>query len=594
MVPPAAASVASPSTAPAPPRIELPEAGLDGEARRLAATCGITLPVARILTARGVTGDAVEPFLTPRLDRMHDPLLLADMERAAARLADAVAAGESVGIFADYDVDGVTSCSLLTEFFTACGATLHRYLPDRLKEGYGLNGHGLEVLAEAGCTVVVTVDCGINAREPARRAGELGIDLIITDHHEVEAPMPEAFAVVNPKRPDSAYPFREICGVGVAFNLAVAVRRELTARGHFADGEAPDLKSLLDIVALGTIGDMVPLIDVNRAWVRRGLALINGRGRPAFRALAHAAGLANKPLTAGQVAFQLSPRINALGRLGDPTAGVALLTTTRFREAEPLAELCQKENQRRRGIEGRILTEAVAQAEAAGGAARRAIVVASARWHPGVIGIVASRLVERYHRPAVVLAVAEETARASVRSIPGIDIHRVLTGFADRLIHFGGHPYAAGLTVETVRIGELGDYLHTTLDREVAAERWQRAVRVDSVLRFSEVTLRLMEELKRLEPFGMGNREPLFLTRGARLTRLRRIGDGSHLAMAVEEGGITFPGVWFRAGDRLDDLRAAGPVDLIYRLKLDDFRDQLRIQVQIQEVAGALCAPEEG
>ena len=584
MVPPAA--VAS-SAAPAPPRIELPEAALEGEVRRLAASCGITLPVARILLSRGITGDAVEPFLTPRLDRMHDPLLLADMERAATRLADAVVAGEPIGIFADYDVDGVTSCSLLTELFTACGATLHRYLPDRLKEGYGLNGHGLEVLAEAGCAVVVTVDCGINARGPARRAGELGLDLIITDHHEVEEPMPEAFAVVNPKRPDSAYPFREVCGVGVAFNLAVAVRRELTARGHFGDGEPPDLKSLLDIVALGTIGDMVPLIDVNRAWVRRGLTLINSRGRPAFRALAHAAGLANKPLTAGQVAFQLSPRINALGRLGDPAAGVALLTSRDPREAEPLAELCQKENQRRRAIEGRILTEAVAQADAAGGASRRAIVVSSGRWHPGVIGIVASRLVERYHRPAVVLAVADETARASVRSIPGVDIHRVLTGFADRLLNFGGHPYAAGLTVETARIDELADYLHTTLDGEVAAERWQRAVRVDSLLRFSEVTLRLMEELKRLEPFGMGNREPLFLTRGARLTRLRRIGDGSHLAMAVEEGGTTFPGVWFRAGDRIDDLREAGPLDLVYRLKLDDFRDQLRIQVQIQEVVGA-------
>ncbi len=583
MVSPATATPATPAS----PRIDLPAPELEGEARRLAASCGITLPVARILAGRGITGEAVEPYLTPRLDRMHDPLLLADMERAATRLADAVVAGEAIGIFADYDVDGVTSCSLLTELFAACGATLHRYLPDRLKEGYGLNGHGLEVLAAAGCGVVVTVDCGINAREPARRAGELGLDLIITDHHEVEEPMPEAFAVINPKRPDSAYPFREICGVGVAFNLAVAVRRELIARGHFEAAAPPDMKPLLDIVALGTIGDMVPLVDVNRAWVRRGLALINGRVRPAFRALAHAAGLDGKPLTAGQVAFQLAPRINALGRLGDPSAGVALLTAGSAREAEPLAELCQKENQRRRSIEGRILSEAVEQAEAAGGAARRAVVVASERWHPGVIGIVASRLVERYHRPAVVLSVMGERARGSVRSIPGVDIHRVLTGFADRLIDFGGHPYAAGLTVAAEEIEPLADYLHATLDAEVAESRWQRTIRVDSELRFAEITLRLMEELKRLEPFGMGNREPLFLTRGVCFKQVRRIGDGSHLAMGVEEGGVTFPGVWFRAGERYDALRGAGAVDIVYRLKLDDFRDQLRIQIQIQEVAGA-------
>ncbi|HBB40336.1 MAG: single-stranded-DNA-specific exonuclease RecJ [Nitrospirae bacterium CG18_big_fil_WC_8_21_14_2_50_70_55] len=582
MIPPGALD----PTAPAPPRIELPAAELEDETLRLAVARGITLPVARILVARGITGAAVEPFLTPRLDQMHDPLLLADLGRAAARLADAVVAGEAIGIFADYDVDGVTSCALLTELFTACGAPCHRYLPDRLKEGYGLNGHGLELLAEAGCGVVVTVDCGINGRGPAERAKELGLDLIITDHHEVVEPMPDAFAVVNPKRPDSAYPFREICGVGVAFNLAVAVRAVLVERGHFGGRVVPDLKAFLDIVALGTIGDMVPLIDVNRAWVRRGLALINGRGRPGLRALAEVAGLAHKPLTAGQVAFQLAPRINALGRLGDPGGGVALLTTVDFQEAAPLAERCQEENQRRRALEAQILGEAVALAEAAGGAARRAIVVASGRWHPGVIGIVAARLVERYHRPAVVLAVAGERARGSVRSIPGVDIHHVLTGFAGRLESFGGHPYAAGLTVATARIDELADYLHTTLEREVAASWWARTVRVDSLLGFSEVTLRLMEELKRLEPFGMGNREPLFLTRGARLSRLRRIGDGSHLAVAVEEGGTTFPGVWFHAGDRLEALRDAPPLDLIYRLKLDDFHDQLRIQIQIQEIAG--------
>ncbi|RMF78984.1 MAG: single-stranded-DNA-specific exonuclease RecJ, partial [Nitrospirae bacterium] len=338
--------------------LQLPGPEVEEAARRIAARCGLTPAVARILAGRGLTPEAVIPFLEPRLDRMHDPFLLPDMEVAARRLARAVAAGEAIGIFADYDVDGVTSCALLTEFLGGCGATVHRYLPDRMREGYGLNAQGLEALAAAGCRVVVTVDCGINARGPAARARELGLDLIITDHHEVEEPLPEALAVVDPKRPDSRYPFAEIAGCGVAFNLAVAVRRCLAEAGHFPEGP-PDLRPLLDVLALGTIGDMVPLVDVNRAWVRRGLALLNGRVRPGLRALASAAGLDGRPLTAGQVAFQLAPRINALGRLGDPTAGVALLTAADAATAAPLAERCQQENQRRRQIEGRIVEEAV-------------------------------------------------------------------------------------------------------------------------------------------------------------------------------------------------------------------------------------------
>ncbi|MGD2064817.1 MAG: DHH family phosphoesterase, partial [Nitrospirota bacterium] len=291
-------------------RLDLPERAVEAQARRLAEERGLTLPVARILAGRGMTaGDAIDGFLAPRLDRMHDPFLLPDMETAVERLAAAIRAGEAIGVFGDYDVDGVTGSAILTEFLRSCGAVVQTYMPDRLKEGYGLNSLGLERLAALGVKVVVTVDCGINARAPARRAIELGIDLIITDHHEVEPPLPEALAVVNPKVDGSAYPFAEIAGVGVAFNLLVALRRRLVESGFFPDGAAPDLKGALDIVALGTIGDMVPLVDVNRAWVRRGLQQINRRQRPGLRALTRAAGIPVKPLTAGQVAFQLAPRI---------------------------------------------------------------------------------------------------------------------------------------------------------------------------------------------------------------------------------------------------------------------------------------------
>jgi single-stranded-DNA-specific exonuclease len=543
----------------------------------------LTLAVARILAGRGIAqGDALDGFLAPRLDRMHDPFLLPDMETAVDRLAAAIRGGEAIGIFGDYDVDGVTGSAILTEFLRACGATVYPYLPDRLKEGYGLNALGLERLADLGAKVVVTVDCGINARQPAQRAIELKIDLIITDHHEVEPPLPAALAVVNPKVAGSAYPFVEIAGVGVAFNLLVALRRRLVATDFFPEGAAPDLKGLLDIVALGTIGDMVPLVDVNRAWVRRGLQQINRRQRPGFRALTRAAGMPVKPLTAGQVAFQLAPRINALGRLGDPAAGVELLTTPGLGEADRLADLCEGENRRRRAIEASILEEAIAQVEGRGGP-RRGIVVSSPQWHPGVVGIVASRLVERYHRPATVLAEMGDQARGSVRTIAGVDIHRVLTGFAHQLDDFGGHPYAAGLSIRTCRIPALADFLHDALERDVAPERWQRAIRVDCELGFGEIDFRLLEELKGLEPFGVGNPEPMFLTRGVGLQRVRRIGDGSHLSMVVTADGFTYPAVWFRQGNRCEELGGGSAWDLVYQLKLDDWRDQIRIQLLVRE-----------
>jgi single-stranded-DNA-specific exonuclease len=573
----------SPPTADQACRLRLPDAASEAVARRLAAEHGL----ARILAGRGIaTAEAMEAFLQPRLDRMPDPLLLPGMETAVARLAAAIRGGEAIGIFGDYDVDGVTSSAILVEFLRGCGATVHAYLPDRLKEGYGLNATGLGHLASLGVKVVVTVDCGINAREPARRARELGLALIITDHHEVEPPLPDALAVVNPKIEGSAYPFAEIAGVGVAFNLLVALRRRLGEDGFFADGAAPDLKAALDVVALGTIGDMVPLVEVNRAWVRRGLQQLNRRTRPAFRALTRVANVPAKPLTAGQVAFQLAPRINALGRLGDPTAGVTLLTTADTREAQRLAELCDGENRRRRTIESAILEEAVAQVEG-NGVVRRGIVVSAPQWHPGVIGIVASRLVERYHRPAMVLAEMGDRARGSVRTIPGVDIHRVLSGFAHRLEDFGGHPYAAGLTIRTSRIPALADFLHEALDREVAPERWQRTVRVDCELSFAEIDFRLLEELKGLEPFGVGNPEPLFHTRGVRLERVRRIGDGSHLAMVVAADGFAYPGVWFGQGERFAQLSGGGEWDLVYQLKLDDWRDQIRIKAVIKEAVPA-------
>ena len=412
--------------------------------------------VGRVLAARGIAADDAPDYLDPTLRRLlPDPLHLLDMETAIARLAAALEAGEKIAVFGDYDVDGATSAALLSRFFEAVAEAPTIYIPDRLREGYGPNAAAMRMLAAQDVKVVVTVDCGISAFDALEDAADAGLDVIVVDHHVAEARLPQACAVIDPNRLDDASPHRQLAAVGVAFLLVVGLNRHLREAGWYRERAEPDLRQWLDLVALGTVCDVVPLTGVNRAFVRQGLTMMRQRRNVGLRALGDVAGL-EEPPGVYHLGFILGPRVNAGGRVGEASLGARLMTTEDESEASEIARHLDALNRERQAIEQAVLEEAIEQVETAGGgtpASAPLVLVHDERWHAGVIGIVASRLKERYNRPAVVVAWedgADGIGKASCRSVPGVDIGAAITAArqADLLVNGGGHPMAAGFTVE--------------------------------------------------------------------------------------------------------------------------------------------------
>lgn len=475
----------------------------EAQVARYAQHYGLPDIVARLLVIRQV--EEVEAFLTPRLKTaLPDPLHLLDMDVAAQRVAAAVISGETIAIFGDYDVDGATSSALLMRYLRALGAVPMVYIPDRMKEGYGPNAEAFRALQEKGATLVITVDCGTMAFEPLEAAHAAGLDVIVVDHHIGAAQRPKALAIVNPNRLDEASPHGQLAAVGVAFLLAIAVNTQLRSRGFFAKKTEPDVRSLLDIVALGTVCDMVPLTGVNRALVAQGLKVMAARHNLGIRTLLDQAAVSEAP---GVYAcgFVLGPRINAGGRVGKSDLGVRLLTTEDTAEALGLARELEQLNAERRAIEAMVLEEALALAEKMDPQAP-VVVVAGDRWHPGVIGIVAGRLKERLGKPVAVVALHEGIGKASARSVAGFDFGAAVIAAreAGLLVAGGGHAMAAGFTVLEGKLPALNAFL---------AERWAatgamaevRALRLDGVLSLGGATPELVSQLEKLGPFGQGN-----------------------------------------------------------------------------------------
>jgi single-stranded-DNA-specific exonuclease len=415
---------------------------------------------ARVLINRGfATPEAATAFLADRLSDLPDPYLMKGMRAAADRICEALAARQRITLYGDYDVDGVCSTALLFLFLRDLGANVDTYIPHRLDEGYGLNASAVERLAASGTRVLVTLDCGITSFAEISRAKDLGVDVVIVDHHAVPDTLPPALAVLNPHQPGCGYPTRHLCAAGVAFNLCVGIRQRLRAQGMFGprpdSGQVrrkePNLRSILDLVALATVADVVPLTGANRVLVKHGLEELTAARRPGIQALKEISGLAaQSPVTAGQVGFRLGPRINAAGRLHDASLGLRLLCAETLEEARPLAAALDAANLERRGIEQEILVEALRQAEAL--APAKGLVLHSPSWHPGVIGIVASRVVERFHRPTVMVALKDGVGRGSGRSIEGFNLVTALKECASHLVKYGGHKQAAGLALETDRL----------------------------------------------------------------------------------------------------------------------------------------------
>ncbi len=578
------------------PRLADPRAG-----SALASTLELPALVGQVLAARDVTPEAADDFLNPTLRRLlPDPLHLRDMDGAVARLAAAITGGERIGIFGDYDVDGATSSALLERFLRHVGAEATVYIPDRVREGYGPNTPALRMLAAQDVRVVVTVDCGTAAFAPLEAAAEAGLDVIVIDHHLAEARLPRAHAVVNPNRLDEESPHRALAAVGVAFLLVVGVNRALREAGWFgAERGEPDLREWLDLVALGTVCDVVPLVGLNRALVRQGLRVMAGRRNIGLAALADVGGLDQAP-TPYHLGFVLGPRVNAGGRIGEPSLGARLLATDDPEEAAAIAARLDGLNRERRALEAAALEAAVEQVEAARRADAPLIVAAAADWHVGVIGIVASRLKERYGRPAIVVAVENGTGRASCRSVPGVDIGAAITAArqASLVVNGGGHPMAAGFTVETERLADLTVFLAERLGPAVAARGTERRIRIDGTLSPEGATVELVDTLARIGPFGAGNPEPRFAIADARVAYASIVGQGHVRCTLAGRSGAQLRGIAFRAADTaLGQALLGGRDALVHatgKLRVDRRFGAERVELFIDDAASAASsAPQE-
>ncbi|MGQ3282927.1 single-stranded-DNA-specific exonuclease RecJ [Bosea sp. (in: a-proteobacteria)] len=535
-----------------PWRDRLDAAGL-GRAEALTQREGLPDILARLLAGRGVEPNEAQSFLEPRLrDLLPDPGTLIDMGPAAARLARAVESGERVAIFGDYDVDGACSAALLADFLTQAGARPRIHIPDRLIEGYGPNSEAIRQLAVEGATLLVTVDCGTTSHEPLAEARRLGLDVVVLDHHQAPERLPEVEALVNPNRQDDLSGLGHLCAAGVVFLALVATRAELRRRGAWGSrGGEPDLLAALDLVALATVADVVPLQGLNRAFVRQGLAILRGRARPGLAALMDVAGL-DGPVQPWHLGFLLGPRINAGGRIGDAGLGARLLLTTDEIEARAIAAELNRLNQERQEIERQAVIEAISQADHAlmRDPALAVLLASSPDWHPGIVGLVAARLKERFRKPAFALALnGEGGATGSGRSVAGVDLGRAVRAAVEAglAVKGGGHAMAAGVTLAPGQDATFHAFLAQRLASEVAAAGESEALLVDAALSAGGATPRLLAEIDRAGPFGQGSPEPVFVFPAHRLTDAVEIGSGGHVRVKLKGGdGASVGGVAFR------------------------------------------------
>lgn len=553
--------------------------------------------VARVLAARGVAPEDCAAYLAPNLKSLlPDPSTLTDMDKAASRIAGAIMAGERVAVFGDYDVDGATSSALLKRFFQAVGSDIRIYIPDRIREGYGPNAPALMTLKDEGIRLIVTVDCGTMAHRVLGLAADAGLEIVVVDHHQAEPALPPAFALVNPNRLDDTSGQGTLAAVGVAFLLLVAINRRLREGGWYETHEAPDLLGFLDLVALGTVCDVVPLVGLNRAFVTQGLRVMARRGNVGLKALGDVARLEGAP-GPYHLGYLLGPRVNAGGRVGRADLGARLLTTGDADEAGRIALELDRLNKERQTIEAQVLEEALAQVDMELGALRRnapppVIMAAAKGWHPGVIGIVAARIKERYERPAIVVAFdGKGEGKGSGRSIQGVDLGRAVTAAleAGLLVNGGGHAMAAGLTIREEKLDALREFLEARLDAQVSAASESRALRLDGALSARGANRALYDLLEQAGPYGAGNPEPRFAIPATRVVHTDIVGQGHVRCILSGEDGARLKAIAFRAaetplGRALMD-RGLGAVHVAGRLKADDWRGRHDVQFTIEDAA---------
>jgi len=532
--------------------------------------------IARLLLNRGIEDlEAGQIFLNPRLEFLHDPFLFKEMEPAVERIVKALKGKEPIMIFGDYDVDGITATSLLYLVLTRLGANVSYYIPNRVSEGYGLSEGGIREAAGRGVSLIISVDCGITANEEIDLAHSLGIDTIITDHHEVQEQIPRAEAVLDPKNPRDEYPDAGLAGVGVAFKLA----QGLYARLGLDDSE---LENHLDLVALGTAADIVPLVGENRILTRFGLEQVTKTDKVGLRSLVEITGLMGEEIQTGHVVFILAPRINAVGRLGDAERAITLLATNQPDRARSIANFLNDENRRRQGIDETILREALDLVERTVDLENdRVICLASDKWHPGVIGIVASRVVEKYYRPTVLIALEDDEGKGSGRSISGFNLYQALEDCQEHLIRFGGHKYAAGLTINASKVTVFRECLNRIATERINPELMIPSLKIDIRIDLKEIGEPLLASLGELAPFGPQNMRPVMMASNLEVVGYPRVVGRNHLKFKIRQNDRTLDVIAFNQGGRLGDLQVGKPT-LSLAFVLEENRWQGRSALQLR------------
>ncbi|HDP69169.1 MAG TPA: single-stranded-DNA-specific exonuclease RecJ [Candidatus Marinimicrobia bacterium] len=545
----------------------------------LAAELQIPLPIATVLYNRGFTDSAnIQHFFNPSFQDLYDPFLMLDMEKAVDRLQKALLNRETVLIYGDYDVDGTTATSLLYLFLHEIGLSTCYYIPDREKEGYGLSKAGIDEAIQKKASLIISCDCGINAFDEIDYAGANGIDLIVTDHHEPAEKLPAALAILDPKRESDPYPFKELCGAGVAFKMLQA----FSLKNNIPQEK---LYRHLDLVAIGTAADIVPILDENRVLVSKGLEYLNRTNKVGVNALLKVSGFTNKILNVVNIVFGLAPRINAAGRLGEATRAVKLLTSFDRGESRALSSLLEQENKQRQNIEKDTIDQAILQLNATHDIYKdKLFVLSGENWHQGVIGIVASKIKEIYNRPVVMISTQNGIGKGSARSIADFDLYNAFTRCADLLENYGGHKMAAGLTIKKEMIPRFQQRIQRIANQQITEEMLNPRLTIDCEIDFAEINQDLLLHLKKMAPFGPGNMRPVFMSRNLTVAGLPRIVGENHLKFKASKNKKIISAIGWKLGTLYEMLVSNRPLDMAFVIEENEWNGIKEIQLNIKDI----------
>ena len=542
---------------------------------RIAKEQGISTLLAKILVNRGIIdGKQIKIFLEPQRHDFHNPFSMLDMEKAVNRIIQAINNKEKTIIYGDYDVDGITSITVLKKFLNERGLDVDYYIPNRLEEGYGLNKEAIEEIAKKGYKLMITVDCGISGVEEVELANSLGIETIITDHHEQLDVLPNAYAIINPKRRDNTYPFRGLAGVGVVFKVIQAISMKLNL-------DEKEYLKYLDIVCIGTISDIVPLVDENRVIAKLGLMLVKCTKNVGLKELIQESGY--KTIDSGMVSFGIAPRINACGRMGKQEEALELFLTDNPEKAKTITKRLNEYNTQRQETEKQIFEQAISELEKENLEEKSSIVLAGENWHHGVIGIVASRITEKFFKPTILICIEDDIGKGSGRSVPGFDLHEALAQSSKYLEKYGGHEMAVGLSLKKENIQEFKNHFE-----EYAKSKGVKdivpIINVDSEITKKDINKATVEQIKLLEPFGEQNKQPLLIYKNLKIASIRALSEGKHLKLMLKDENEIINAIGFNLGELSEEYLIGGKVDVVGTLEINAYNGQEQIQINLKDI----------